>query len=67
MFQAWKKSSGHNRNMLDTDFEIHAVAVIEGKQGITCTSMFIAYPKNAEYAATRSGSKKKKSKRIRLF
>jgi hypothetical protein len=46
-FEAWKNSSGHNKNMLSNDYKLHGVAVFIGDHGVIITdvlsSNFIQY------------------------
>jgi len=38
-FEAWKNSSGHNKNMLNNDYKLHGVAVFIGDKGVIITDV----------------------------
>lgn len=38
-FEGWKNSDGHNRNMLERDFQTHAVAVFIGDRNVIITEV----------------------------
>ena len=39
-FNAWKKSSGHNKNMLFKSFDEHGTAVVSGESSLIFTDFF---------------------------
>ena len=62
MFESWKKSSGHNKNMLSHLYIEHGMAIYAGKQGITCTNVFLASDVGKlggkNYLSTKSSKRK---------
>lgn len=62
MFESWKKSPGHNKNMLSNMYSEHGMAIYSGKHGITCTNVFLAADvgklAGKNYLSTKSSKRK---------